>query len=992
MSIVVNASLNTQEMKKGADDAEKQVDRIIDSVAELDKKQEKYEATEKRRREKAAREQRKAEQEAAKAAEAARIKAEKEAARAALAAEKTAERQINANKAVTTNLVGQFNDIGVMLAAGQNPLQLAMQQGTQVSAALQGLQGGVGPLRALGDAFKGFVNPMSLATLGIIGVGAALGNYIIPKIGELIPKTKTAQERTEELKTSTDNYVDSLERAKIPLADMIQKYGHLATAIMRSNEAKVEADRAFVERDLKQQAKAMSAGFPKDTTGMDKAVSPYISDEDSLSLYEKRKGSIKIEKDYGATPEQAIALAEAMTAYDNAIQNGNYHDASLILANLKEIAAGIAKNGNLTDDQIAKQDELTTSIDASREAVDALYNTEDKLVENAAKAQIKRVEGIADLKKKRAEQQNKLAEAQMKGDEVASQKALANINSIDAKLKETGETFASEQIKWGDKFTELEINGVSLFDTLMGKVKELGLSMTELSLDNLVPKGNATFSDKPVEQGLYNKYSEDYKIKAEKGNDQLERQIYEAAVVASEISGAAIEDIMAVWHRESTWNPSIIGTDKETGKKYHGLTQFGGPEREKYGVTNMSTPYEQGVATGHFLKDRGFKPGMGLAEVDATILAGNPGAVGKKDANGTISGNVNTPEYRDRLARSSAVADIYSGNEAGIRQRTKEDVQAAETVRKEAEATAEANLKTGEAIQNNTELTRQQAEIEKWYGAEVEKIRSNKSLTEQDQKKAIIEVEVERAKRLELMRLENELKEKGIALDAQVIEGGKTYAQLIQEQANATAEKTRQELINKNATELHTASQKLQNKELKDSAKVSQEMARNFGNVFSGIITGSMKAKDALKSLIAAIANNLIRNVGNWANGGGGGGGWAQWLFGSIGSAAAGSFSKHADGGMVSSNLQLVGERSAELVSLPKGSRVHNGQSTARMLKGMGQGQNITLQIVSDGSFRASVIEESARNSVKIVDQNLKVYDKGSQNRIRNFQKNPYKA
>jgi chromosome segregation ATPase len=30
------------------------------------------------------------------------------------------------------NLTSQFNDIGVMLAAGQNPLQLAIQQGTQI--------------------------------------------------------------------------------------------------------------------------------------------------------------------------------------------------------------------------------------------------------------------------------------------------------------------------------------------------------------------------------------------------------------------------------------------------------------------------------------------------------------------------------------------------------------------------------------------------------------------------------------------------------------------------------------------------------------------------------------------------------------------------------------------------------------------------------------------------------------------------------------------
>ncbi len=73
----------------------------------------------------------------------------------------------------TANLVAQWNDIGVMMAAGQNPLQLALQQGTQVSQVLTQMGGGTTALKAIGTSVFALLNPISLATIGIIGFGAA---------------------------------------------------------------------------------------------------------------------------------------------------------------------------------------------------------------------------------------------------------------------------------------------------------------------------------------------------------------------------------------------------------------------------------------------------------------------------------------------------------------------------------------------------------------------------------------------------------------------------------------------------------------------------------------------------------------------------------------------------------------------------------------------------------------------------------------------------
>lgn len=87
-------------------------------------------------------------------------------------------KHINRAAAHTGNLTAQLNDIGVMLAAGQSPLTLAMQQGTQVNQVL-GQMGTTGKdrIRAVGTALMSAISPANLFTLGIIAGGAALFQF-----------------------------------------------------------------------------------------------------------------------------------------------------------------------------------------------------------------------------------------------------------------------------------------------------------------------------------------------------------------------------------------------------------------------------------------------------------------------------------------------------------------------------------------------------------------------------------------------------------------------------------------------------------------------------------------------------------------------------------------------------------------------------------------------------------------------------------------------
>lgn len=72
------------------------------------------------------------------------------------------------------NIAAQFQDIGVTAAMMQNPLQIALQQGTQLSAVFASTGGGLGAvLKQLGAAFAQVFSPISILTIGLVALVAA---------------------------------------------------------------------------------------------------------------------------------------------------------------------------------------------------------------------------------------------------------------------------------------------------------------------------------------------------------------------------------------------------------------------------------------------------------------------------------------------------------------------------------------------------------------------------------------------------------------------------------------------------------------------------------------------------------------------------------------------------------------------------------------------------------------------------------------------------
>lgn len=95
---------------------------------------------------------------------------------------------------------------------------------------------------------------------------------------------------------------------------------------------------------------------------------------------------------------------------------------------------------------------------------------------------------------------------------------------------------------------------------------------------------------------------------------------------------------LKVFEHESSFRPNVWGGKDN---KYFGLFQAGPSERAQYGVdTAHPSARNQIDAFGRFLHGRGFKPGMGLADMYSTVLAGSPGHYNRSDGAGTVAQHV----------------------------------------------------------------------------------------------------------------------------------------------------------------------------------------------------------------------------------------------------------------------------------------------------------------------------------------------------------------
>lgn len=142
--------------------------------------------------------------------------------------------------------------------------------------------------------------------------------------------------------------------------------------------------------------------------------------------------------------------------------------------------------------------------------------------------------------------------------------------------------------------------------------------------------------DRNLETQAYRaQYKQDRMTTAQYSNDL----VTSTQQLAKEI-GADPTDLLTVFSYETG---GTFSSDQQGGKDnlYHGLIQFSPKNQKKYNIYPGMPVGEQVKAVGQYLRDNGYKPGMSLTQLYATINAGSPDKVNASDAhNGGMPGTV----------------------------------------------------------------------------------------------------------------------------------------------------------------------------------------------------------------------------------------------------------------------------------------------------------------------------------------------------------------
>ncbi|MER8560190.1 phage tail length tape measure family protein [Mesorhizobium sp. M0578] len=173
----------------------------------------------------------------------------------------------------TANIAAQFQDIGVTAAMGMSPLQIALQQGTQLQAVLGPLGAG-GAVKALGGAFLSLVNPVSLVTLALVGGTAAAIQYFMKGRDGAKSMAEATKMHSDTLKLLKEQYGD--------LAEVIKTVGTVGGQAFTA--ADVRANQAMLNTMIRSQGSRWVGGM---TGGM---LTGYLSDANPLtSLLDRQK-------------------------------------------------------------------------------------------------------------------------------------------------------------------------------------------------------------------------------------------------------------------------------------------------------------------------------------------------------------------------------------------------------------------------------------------------------------------------------------------------------------------------------------------------------------------------------------------------------------------------------------------------------------------------------------------------------------------------------
>lgn len=220
----------------------------------------------------------------------------------------------NANRSAagsTGNLVAQLNDVGMMLAAGQNPLQLAIQQGTQITQVI-GPMGAAGAARALGGAFMGMLNPINLVTFGVIAAGSAMVQWLTSADDD----AAAVAEQLERQKAALEGIVAETESLRIARGMMTSGAESEDEQIALEEINRLLSERKRISAELEQQQTNMRRGAGIGAQTVAEARQKELQAE--IASIDAKIVALQKQRELNAATENGRAIAERLkTATQN---------------------------------------------------------------------------------------------------------------------------------------------------------------------------------------------------------------------------------------------------------------------------------------------------------------------------------------------------------------------------------------------------------------------------------------------------------------------------------------------------------------------------------------------------------------------------------------------------------------------------------------------------------------------------------------------------
>jgi hypothetical protein len=160
------------------------------------------------------------------------------------------------------NMQYQINDIGVMLASGQNPFVMLMQQGMQISQMFAPGTGVMAALRGVGTGIASFLtNPINLAVIGIAAAAGSISKFASVFNAEVKPLEDVLSAHDELVRRIAENYEG--------LTGRIERFSQRTREMMI---VELGIDRSQLDKAMQEQIDLIQRGFTGDSLwygGMD---------------------------------------------------------------------------------------------------------------------------------------------------------------------------------------------------------------------------------------------------------------------------------------------------------------------------------------------------------------------------------------------------------------------------------------------------------------------------------------------------------------------------------------------------------------------------------------------------------------------------------------------------------------------------------------------------------------------------------------------------